>query len=229
MTPTSDNSVLSDRPTTTERLRRSFKDWEYADAYARSALNAYIATQIKVIREQRGWTQGRLADEAEMKQPRIAVMEDVNYSSWSTSTLWRLAQAFHLRLRVSFEEFGTLPHEIDTFNRKSLERLPLEEDPFIAGNVQNQVARNPRSFLNVLSPAAEVSIADNISGWWDPNSSMSKGTVIHSLGDIKVQRVWVGNTSVQQGVWPISQEPEVSTGCGATVHGPAISQELPTI
>lgn len=136
MTPTSEGSVLSNRPTATERLRKSFKDHEYADSYARSALNAYIATQIKVIREQRGWTQDKLAEEAEMKQPRIAVMEDVNYSAWSISTLWRLAQAFHLRLKVSFEEFGTLPHEIDTFSRKSLERLPLEDDPFVTWNLQ---------------------------------------------------------------------------------------------
>ena len=136
MTPTSESLVHSNKPTTADRLRKSFADREYADAYARSALNAYIATQIKVIREQRGWTQGKLADEAGMKQPRIAVMEDVDYSSWSITTLWRLAQAFHLRLKVSFEEFGTLPYEIETFDRKSLERLPLEKDTFVTWEVQ---------------------------------------------------------------------------------------------
>ena len=147
MTPTSDIETLSKDSTITERLRKSFQDREYADAYARSALNAYIATQIKVIREQRGMTQEKLAEVAGMKQPRIAVMEDVDYSSWSISTLWRLAQAFHLRLKVSFEEFGSLPHEINTFDRQSLERTPLEDDPFIAAPVQSQNAEQLRQIL----------------------------------------------------------------------------------
>ena len=114
-----------------DNLREGFKDREYADAYARAFLDSSIATQIKVLREQREWTQEKLADEASMKQPRIAVMEDVNYSSWSVRTLWRLARAFHLRLKVSFEEFGTLIQEMEGFGRESLERLPLESDPVV--------------------------------------------------------------------------------------------------
>jgi transcriptional regulator with XRE-family HTH domain len=202
MTPTSETSILSNRPTTTERLRKSFKDREYADAYARSALNAYIATQIKVIREQRGWTQGKLADEAEMKQPRIAVMEDVDYSSWSISTLWRLAQAFHLRLKVSFEEFGSLPQEIGDFDRQSLERLPLEEDPFIVGNIQTQVTGSSNSFVNVVDASVGGSITDNI-GLCSRTYSYIRtaGTVSESLGSTTVQQVkfvWVGSTGIQQ-------------------------------
>jgi hypothetical protein len=64
-----------------------------------------------------------------MKQPRIPVLEDVNYSSWSISTLRRFAQAFDLRLRVSFEEFGTLINDYETLEQKSLERRSFDEDP----------------------------------------------------------------------------------------------------
>jgi transcriptional regulator with XRE-family HTH domain len=36
-----------------------------------------IAAQIKVLREQRGWTQKELADVSGMKQERICALEDI--------------------------------------------------------------------------------------------------------------------------------------------------------
>jgi transcriptional regulator with XRE-family HTH domain len=160
--------ATSERPTTTERLRNSFKDPEYADAYAHSALNSYIATQIKVIREQRGWTQGELAEKAGMMQPRIAVMEDVDYSSWSINTLWRLARAFHLRLKVSFEEFGTLPREVDSFTRSNLERLPLENDPFCSPLPTNLLAFNQGPFPDIFGVPTKDIWAIYSTFYWKP-------------------------------------------------------------
>ena len=116
-----------------EKLRRDFTDPEYAHSYADGFLNSYIATQIKVLREKHGLTQQRLAQETGMRQARISVLENVNYSAWSINTLRRLARAFQLRLKVSFEEFGTLLPELESFSRESLERRPLEEDPVFQG------------------------------------------------------------------------------------------------
>lgn len=81
-----------------DNLKDEFQDHEYRHAYAGESLSAYIATQIKVLREQGKLTQLELAKLAGMAQPRIAVLEDVNYSSWSITTLRRLAQAFDVRL-----------------------------------------------------------------------------------------------------------------------------------
>jgi len=41
-------------------LRMELRDKEYSEGYAESFLNSYIATQIKVIREQREMTQAEL-------------------------------------------------------------------------------------------------------------------------------------------------------------------------
>jgi len=112
-----------------DKLREEFRDKEYRHAYADEFLNSYIATQIKVLREQRGWSQERLAQEADMKQSRISVMENVHYSSWSLSTLKRLAEAFDVALRVSFEGFGSRLADISRFSRESLERFSFDEDP----------------------------------------------------------------------------------------------------
>jgi transcriptional regulator with XRE-family HTH domain len=109
-------------------LRAEFHEKEYRHAYADESLNVYIATQIKVLREQRTLTQKQLADLAGMAQPRIAVLEDVNYSSWSINTLRRLAEAFDLRLTVSFENFSSLVNEVETLGKESLERDSFEND-----------------------------------------------------------------------------------------------------
>ena len=102
------------------KVKEAFKSKEYRHAYVDEFLNVSIATQIKVLREQRGreWSQKDLADKVGMKQPRISVMENVNYSSWSINTLRKLAKAFDLTLRVSFESFGERIKEIDQFNRE---------------------------------------------------------------------------------------------------------------
>ena len=87
-----------------ESLRQELRnDAEYADSYDESFLNGYIATQIKVIREQRGLTQGQLAGYVGTTQGGISRVENVNYSSWNVRTLRKLARAFDVRLKVSFE------------------------------------------------------------------------------------------------------------------------------
>jgi transcriptional regulator with XRE-family HTH domain len=115
-----------------KKIKNSFKSEEYRHAYVDEFLDLSIATQIKVLREQRDWGQKDIADKVGMKQPRISVMENVNYSSWSINTLRKLAMAFDLTLRVSFESFGSRVKEIEQFNRKALERFSFKDDPVFA-------------------------------------------------------------------------------------------------
>ena len=121
-------------------LRKNLCDREYAEEYAESYLNARVATQIKVIREQRGMTQAELGTRIGTTQAGVSRYEDVNYSSWSLRTLAKLARAFDVRLRVSFEPYGTLPDEVIRFDRNSLETVERERDPGVTGyNVETQM------------------------------------------------------------------------------------------
>lgn len=113
-----------------EELIRTSDDKEYRYAYADENLNATIATQIKVLREQRGWKQMDLAKEAEMKQPMISRYENVNYSSWSINTLKRLAFAFDVILDVRFRSFRDLVESTEEFGRESLQVPRFTEDPY---------------------------------------------------------------------------------------------------
>ena len=113
----------------TENLKQEFKDKETRRVYCDDFLNAHIATQIKVLREQRGWTQAELALRAGMRQSRIAVIENVNYSAWTVDTLCRLAKAFDLTLSVKFESFGTMLQTFEGLSREELERPSFDRDP----------------------------------------------------------------------------------------------------
>jgi transcriptional regulator with XRE-family HTH domain len=112
-------------------LREEFRDKDYRYAYAEDFLNTLIATQIKVLREQRGLTQQELADLIGTKQAGISRLENVNYSAWKTETLRKLARALGVRLRITFETFGTLLDEAEDFSQQSLERPEFDADhPF---------------------------------------------------------------------------------------------------
>jgi len=111
-------------------LREEFKDKDYRHGYADESLSTYIATQIKVLREQRKLTQKELGEATGMAQPRIHLLENINYSAWSINTLRRLAKAFDLRLSVKFETFSSLILEVASFSRAVLERKPFDEDPW---------------------------------------------------------------------------------------------------
>ena len=110
------------------QLRPSFEDREYRAAYAESFMNSLVAAQIKVIREQRGLSQQELAELVGTQQAGISRLENTNYAAWKVQTLAKLARAFDVRLRISFEEFGTLPEELDKFGREFLKRCEYSKD-----------------------------------------------------------------------------------------------------
>ncbi|HEX9424467.1 MAG TPA: XRE family transcriptional regulator [Pyrinomonadaceae bacterium] len=113
----------------TKNWLREFQDKETRQIYAENFLNTFIATQLKVLREDREWTQQQLAEETGMKQERVSVLEDVNYESWTINTLKRFARAFDLRLSIKFESFSSLLTDHDSFSRENLNRLSFDKDP----------------------------------------------------------------------------------------------------
>lgn len=110
-------------------LREELRQVEFSEGYAESFLDAHIATQIKVLREENQWTQAKLAERIETTQTVISRIENVNYSGWNISTLKRIARAFRVRLKVSFETYGSLIRDVEGFDRASLRRAPREKDP----------------------------------------------------------------------------------------------------
>jgi transcriptional regulator with XRE-family HTH domain len=115
-----------------DTLREELRDEDYRYAYAEDFLNTLVATQIKLLREQRGLTQQELAELIGTKQTGISRLENVNYSAWKTETLRKLARALGVRLRITFETFGTLLNEAESFSQQGLQRPEFDSDPAFA-------------------------------------------------------------------------------------------------
>jgi len=103
-----------------EVLVQEFRDKTYRHSYGQEYVVDTIATQIKVLREDRNLTQEQLAELAKMKQARISLMECGDYSGWSLRTLHRLAEAFDVALMVRFEPFSRLIELVETTSRENL-------------------------------------------------------------------------------------------------------------
>jgi transcriptional regulator with XRE-family HTH domain len=105
-----------------KNLASEFEDKEYADSYLEEFTNMEIATQIKVLREQRDLTQKQLSVLSGINQERVSKLENVDYDSWTIKTLHKFAKAFDVGLKVSFEPISSRILDIDRFSRKDLER-----------------------------------------------------------------------------------------------------------
>lgn len=111
-----------------ERLTKEFADKDYAHAYMEAHASSRIATQIKVLREQRGLTQAQLADLSSMKQERVCALEDVDYDAWTIKTLRKLARAFDTHVHISFTPFSEGILDVASLSRKRLEVESREAD-----------------------------------------------------------------------------------------------------
>jgi transcriptional regulator with XRE-family HTH domain len=74
-----------------------------AEAYDATRRALELGATVRQMREQRGWTQTRLADAAGMRQSALARFE-AGGTVPTLALLERIAQAFQARLVVRFDE-----------------------------------------------------------------------------------------------------------------------------
>lgn len=147
-----------------EKLKKDLTDLEYRHAYTDENLNLVIASQIRILREQQGLSQRDLAEKLGTKQAGVSRLESADYRGWSVRVLKKLAEAFDLRLRISFEEFGTLWREVENFSCENLQRKPFSEDPEFRQNagldVQPTVHSRAASLFAPTAPLPHAGAAD---------------------------------------------------------------------
>lgn len=113
-----------------EELIFNLKDKEYRDAFVASHINNGIPFQMRALREQRGWTQEKLAKIARKKQEAICRLENPNYGSFTLATLEEMASAFDVALMVRFVPFGELVEWDIKLSSGSLEVLSFDNDSY---------------------------------------------------------------------------------------------------
>jgi len=94
-----------------ELAKRLLASKEYAEGLVAADSKNTIAFQLRVMQEDRGWTQQELAERADMGQSQISAYLN-GYDSYNVATLRRLAAAFDVSLVIAFEAFYRLANRV---------------------------------------------------------------------------------------------------------------------
>ena len=88
-------------------LEKQLQDPAFAARFERAGEAWDVALQIAALRQQAGLSQKDLAKLLKTSQQQISRLESPGYEGHSLSTLRRVAQALHARIRVVFEPVET--------------------------------------------------------------------------------------------------------------------------
>ncbi|OGD19930.1 MAG: hypothetical protein A2Y69_09335 [Candidatus Aminicenantes bacterium RBG_13_59_9] len=110
-------------------LSKKLKDKAFRHIFFRGQTQDTIAMSIVYLRKMRGKRQSDLAIETGMKQSAISRIEQAEYSGWSLSTLWRVAEALDARLNVTFEPIEEV---IRYYQEKESENYQLEQKALVS-------------------------------------------------------------------------------------------------
>jgi transcriptional regulator with XRE-family HTH domain len=124
-------------------LKQTLKDEDSRYVYAETAVNPLVSAQIKALRVDRKLSQKELADLVGTKQSDISRVEKADYATWKIETLRKFARAFGVRLRISFDEFGTLPQDIRGFTEERPCPRRFEDDPVFNDRTEGQTFEMP--------------------------------------------------------------------------------------
>jgi transcriptional regulator with XRE-family HTH domain len=84
-------------------LKEQLKDPEFVARFERAGEAWDVALQISALRTQAGLSQTDLAKLLKVSQQQISRLESPGYEGHSLSTLRRVAEVLHARVRVTFE------------------------------------------------------------------------------------------------------------------------------
>jgi transcriptional regulator with XRE-family HTH domain len=138
-----------------ERLNKDFQNEDNRYVYADTVTNAFVSAQIKALKEDRKLSQEELAELIGTQQSGISRLLRSDYSAWKVETLRKLARAFGVRLRITFEEFGTLADDVSGFTKDRLLPKKFTDDPAFKAVKRNRAelgaAKMAEPTSNVMS------------------------------------------------------------------------------
>jgi transcriptional regulator with XRE-family HTH domain len=92
----------------------------FRDAYVYEHVRNGVSFQIRAMREEKGWTQGKLGEISEKPRNVITRLEDPNYGKLTIRTLLEIASAFDVALLVKFVPFSRLLREYEDTSPSAL-------------------------------------------------------------------------------------------------------------
>jgi transcriptional regulator with XRE-family HTH domain len=116
-----------------ENLLTKLQRPRYRDAFIAANIGVQIATQLRALRTNRGKSQDKLADEMDMNQATISLMEKPDYGRYNIGTLIRFAQHYKVALDIRFVSMTDYVHRVLNQTPDSMAPPPFGE-PLAAPN-----------------------------------------------------------------------------------------------
>lgn len=89
-----------------ENTFHDIQDAQIREAYVRAELTNGLAHQIRIIRQQRGWSQKQFADKLGTTQTTVSRLEDPSYGRYNISSLLSVSKVFDVALFVRYLPFS---------------------------------------------------------------------------------------------------------------------------
>jgi transcriptional regulator with XRE-family HTH domain len=100
----------------------------YRAAYVGEHVRRGIAAQIRVMRDQRGWNQGKLSVELGKPQSVVSRLEDPSYGKVTVQTLLEVAATFDVALQIRFVPFSTFLQQTRDVSTRSMQVVSFGDD-----------------------------------------------------------------------------------------------------
>jgi transcriptional regulator with XRE-family HTH domain len=114
--------------TSKRRLLAKLKNKTYRDAYTIEHVKTTTPLQIRTVRGQHEWTQGKLAAEAKTTQTAISRTEDPNYGNLTLNNLLKIAAALDVGLLVKLVPFSRLVKEFEDLSPEAMSAPSFVEE-----------------------------------------------------------------------------------------------------
>ncbi|GEM_PF-1116264 len=113
---------------TQQYLLNNLKEREYRREFLSEQVKTILAAQIRMLREERGWSQEELARRSGTAQEMISKWENPDYGKYTNSTLLKLADAFEVAVITKFATFSELTAWLASLSKEQLAPKTLDED-----------------------------------------------------------------------------------------------------
>src|SRR5262245_13462252 len=100
----------------------------YRDTYVADHVRGGIASQIRGLRDDRGWTQGELSRLLGKPQSVVSRLEDTSYGKVTIQTLLGVAAAFDVALQVRFISYSSFLQQTRDLSISFMKVAPFDKD-----------------------------------------------------------------------------------------------------
>jgi predicted XRE-type DNA-binding protein len=109
-------------------LLQKLRQKKYRDAYVAEHVRQGIAYQIRALRDQREWNQGKLSQLLGKPQSVISRLEDPSYGKVTIQTLLEFASAFDVAVQVRFISYSSFLQQTRDLSISSMKVAAFNKD-----------------------------------------------------------------------------------------------------